>query len=302
MQDEFLPPERIGFVGLGNIGAPMAARLVAAGFQLVPADANPAALERFSRTTHCAPAASLTQLGQSCRVVITMLPDGAAVSEVLLGGNGVAAALAPGTVVVDMSSAEPSGTRALARQLAESGIALVDAPVSGGVKRALAGTLAIMAGGDAHALARCRKVLAALGQTFPCGASGSGHAVKALNNYLSAIALAATAEAMLAAEKFGLDPALALAVINHSTGRNTATDQKYPAFVLPRTFDSGFALGLMAKDLRIALGLAEAVGSPTALLRECLGLWEAAQQRLGFTADNTEIVKYLEQNPGAGRP
>jgi 3-hydroxyisobutyrate dehydrogenase len=118
--------------------------------------------------------------------------------------------------------------------------------------------------------------------------------MKALNNYLSAAALATTAEAMLAGERFGIDPAVMLQILNHSTGRNTATEQKYPAFVLPRSFNSGFALGLMAKDLRIALDLAQAVGTPASLLSECTDLWTCAQQRLGFSADNTEIVKYLE--------
>jgi 3-hydroxyisobutyrate dehydrogenase len=99
---------------------------------------------------------------------------------------------------------------------------------------------------------------------------------------------------MMAGERFGIDPAVMLQILNHSTGRNTATEQKYPAFVLPRSFNSGFALGLMAKDLRIALGLAQAVGTPASLLSECTDLWACAEQRLGFSADNTEIVKYLE--------
>ena len=299
MQDEFVPPERIGFVGLGNMGAPMARHLAAAGFHLVAADSNPAALERFCGTVPCERAGSLVDLGRSCRLVITMLPDGQAVRQVLLGTDGVAAGLAPGSVALDMSSAEPVGTRALAAQLADASIALVDAPVSGGVKRAVAGTLAIMAGGEAAAIARCRLVLAPLGQVFCAGASGSGHAVKALNNYLSAVALAATAEAMMAGECFGIDPRLMLEILNHSTGRNTATEQKYPAFVLPRTFDSGFALGLMAKDLRIALGLAEAVGTPKALLSECAALWARAERRMGGNADNTDIVRYLEAARGA---
>jgi 3-hydroxyisobutyrate dehydrogenase len=299
MQDEFVPPERIGFVGLGNMGAPMARHLAAAGFHVVAADSNPAALEHFCSTAQCDRARSLAELGRSCRLVITMLPDGGAVRRVLLGADGVAAGLAPGSVALDMSSAEPVGTRALAAELADASIALVDAPVSGGVKRAVAGTLAIMAGGEPAAIARCRRVLAALGQVFCAGASGSGHAVKALNNYLSAVALAATAEAMMAGESFGIDPRVMLEILNHSTGRNTATEQKYPAFVLPRTFDSGFALGLMAKDLRIALGLAEAVGTPAALLSECAGLWNAAERRLGGNADNTDIVRYLEALRGA---
>ena len=299
MEEEFVPPQRIGFIGLGNMGTPMAGHLAAAGFQVMAADANPATLERVCSAVPCERAASLAHLGRACGVVITMLPDGAAVRQVLLGPEGVAAALAPGAVVLDMSSSEPLGTRALAAQLAQASVSLIDAPVSGGVKRAVAGTLAIMAGGEPAPIARCRRILATLGTVFRSGASGSGHAVKALNNYLSAVALAATAEAMLAGEKFGIDPATMLEILNHSTGRNTATDQKYPAFVLSGKFDSGFALGLMAKDLRIALGLAEAVGTPASLLSECSGLWDAAQRRLGFGADNTEIVRYLQRLPWA---
>ena len=299
MEDAFLPPQRLGFVGLGNMGAPMARHLAAAGFQVVAADSNPAALARFCDAVPCERAASLAHLGRACRLVITMLPDGAAVRQVLLGEAGVAAGLAAGSVVLDMSSAEPVATRALASKLAEAALFLVDAPVSGGVKRAVEGKLAIMAGGEPAAIARCATVFAALGTVFRTGASGSGHAVKALNNYLSAVALAATAEAMMAGGKFGIDPALMLEILNHSTGRNTATEQKYPAYVLPRSFDSGFALGLMAKDLRIALGLAEAVGTPDSLLSECAALWQRAQRQLGFNADNTEIVRYLEASRGA---
>jgi 3-hydroxyisobutyrate dehydrogenase len=238
----------------------------------------------------------LTELGRSCRLVITMLPDGAAVRQVLLGEDGVVPGLLPGSVVLDMSSAEPLGTLELGRTLTTAGVSLVDAPVSGGVKRAVEATLAIMAGGEPAAIARCRPVLAKLGQVFVSGASGSGHAVKALNNYLSAVALAATAEAMFAGESFGIEPATMLEILNHSTGRNTATEQKYPSFVLPRSFNSGFALGLMAKDLRIALGLAESLGTPSALLTECAELWSRAERLLGFGADNTEIVRYLERS------
>jgi len=297
MPNQFAPPERVGFVGLGNMGAPMAAHLVTAGYSLVVADANAAALDRFRDRLRCERMSSLQEMGKSCPLVITMLPDGSAVQQVLLGTQGIASALAPGSVVIDMSSSAPVGTRELQRQLANSSVSLVDAPVSGGVKRAVEGKLAIMAGGDADAIVRCQQVFAALGQVFLTGVSGSGHAMKALNNYLSAIALAATAEAMLAGQKFGIDPKIMLDVLNHSTGRNTATEQKYPAYVLPRTFDSGFALGLMAKDLRIALGLTEAVTSAAPLLRECSQMWTSAERRFGFAADNTEIVRYLEMLP-----
>ena len=299
MPQEFLPPERIGFVGLGNMGAPMARHLITAGYKVVAADANPAALESFCSSAQCERARSLIDLGRTCRLVITMLPDGAAVRQVLLGRDGVAAGLSPGSVVLDMSSSEPLGTRELGAKLADTAICLVDAPVSGGVKRAVEGTLAIMAGGEPAAITRCRPVLARLGQVFCSGASGSGHAVKALNNYLSAVALAATAEAMMAGESFGIEPRVLLEILNHSTGRNSATEQKYPAFVLPRSFTSGFALGLMAKDLRIALGMAESLGTPSALLGECAALWSRAERLLGFSADNTEIVRYLEKSRGS---
>jgi 3-hydroxyisobutyrate dehydrogenase len=256
MPEEFLPPERIGFVGLGNMGAPMARHLIAAGYNVVAADANPATLESFCSSVQCERARSLADLGRACRLVITMLPDGVAVRQALLGDDGIAAGLSPGCVVLDMSSSEPLATRELGAKLADSAICLVDAPVSGGVKRAIEGTLAIMAGGEPAAIARCGPVLAKLGQVFYSGASGSGHAVKALNNFLSAVALAATAEAMMAGERFGIEPSVMLEILNHSTGRNTATEQKYPAFILPRSFNSGFALGLMAKDLRTALAMA----------------------------------------------
>jgi 3-hydroxyisobutyrate dehydrogenase len=301
MPEEFLPPERIGFVGLGNMGAPMARHLITAGYKVVAADANPAALESFCTSAQCERARTLADLGRACRLVITMLPDGAAVRQVLLAADGVAGGLSPGSVVLDMSSSEPLGTRELGAKLKDSAISLVDAPVSGGVKRAVEGTLAIMAGGDPAAIARCRPVLAKLGQVFCSGASGSGHAVKALNNYLSAVALAATAEAMMAGESFGIEPTVMLEILNHSTGRNSATEQKYPAFVLPRSFNSGFALGLMAKDLRIALGMAESLGTPNELLGRCAVLWNRAEHLLGSSADNTEIVRYLEMSRGRGK-
>jgi 3-hydroxyisobutyrate dehydrogenase len=157
-----------------------------------------------------------------------------------------------------------------------------------------------MVGGNTAAIARCGTVLRAFGRVFRTGPSGSGHAMKALNNYLSATALAATAEAMLAGQRFGIESQVMLEILNNSTGRNTATEQKYPAFVLPRTFNSGFALGLMAKDLRIALDLTRSVGTPAALLRECSDVWNRAEQRLGSGADHTEIVRYLELLQGSG--
>jgi 3-hydroxyisobutyrate dehydrogenase len=294
MANSISPPERIGFVGLGNMGAPMARRLMNAGYPLTVADASADAVERFLSNGTAKRAISLSELGASCRVVITMLPDGNAVREVLLSHNGVASGLRPGSIAIDMSSAAPIGTREIHDELARRGVSLIDAPVSGGVKKAGEGTLAVMVGGDADVVARCRPLLESFGKIFLTGGSGSGHAMKSLNNYLSAAALAITAEAVMAGERFGLDPASMLDVLNASTGRNTATDHKYPTFVLPRTFDSGFALGLMAKDLRLALDLVRSMRTPSRLLEDCTALWSRAESQLGGRADNTEIVKYLE--------
>jgi 3-hydroxyisobutyrate dehydrogenase len=286
--------ERIGFIGLGNMGAPMARRLVDAGYELVVTDAVPEAVERFAAGSKCERAASPQSIGERCRVVITMLPNGQIVREVLLGANGLAPRLAPSSVAIDMSSSSPIGTRELSADLATIGIALVDAPVSGGVKKAADGMLAIMVGGEAEPVARVRPILEAMGKVFATGPSGSGHAMKALNNFLSAANLAIAAEAVIAGQRFGLDPATMISILNASTGRNTGTDSKFPNNVLPRTFNSGFALGLMAKDLRLALEVARSSGAPAGLLEKTAQMWAAAEQQLGGRADNTEVVKYLE--------
>lgn len=301
MSEQILPPQRIGFIGLGNMGAPMAGHLAHAGFSLVAADTNPAALERAAGRGFEI-AASLPELARSVALVITMLPDGNAVRDVVMGPSGLVPGLGSGSVVIDMSSSRPAGTRALSEELTSAGITLIDAPVSGGVRKAVEGTLAIMAGGDAAAIARCMPVLTAMGKVYRTGAAGTGHAMKALNNYLSAVALAATAEAVLAGERFGIEPRVMIEILNSSTGRNTASEQKYPAHVLPRTFNSGFALALMTKDLRIALELARDAGTPSQLLADCTQLYAAALERLGTGADNTDLVRYLESQAAPQLP
>ena len=290
----FAPPERIGFVGLGNMGTPMASRLARAGFRLAVADAAPGAVMRFAAQVSCETPATLAELG-ACRAVVTMLPDGHSVRQVLLGEHGIAAHLRADSVVIDMSSSSPIETRATAAALKERAIEMVDAPVSGGVPKAIDGTLAIMAGGEAEVVARCRPLLDALGKVFLAGPTGCGHAMKSLNNFLSAINLAAAAEAVLAGERFGLAPQVMISILNASTGRNSATEQKYPAYVLPRNFASGFTLGLMAKDLKLAVELARSTQTPARLLELCSQLWSEASERLGARADNTEIVRFLEE-------
>lgn len=293
MSGKFVPPERIGFIGLGNMGAPMARRIAAAGYRVVVADASPAAVDAFAADTPCERSDG-PSIGASCNVVITMLPDGHIVRQVILGANGVASRMAKGAIVIDMSSSSPVGTRELAKELAAKGIHLIDAPVSGGVRKAIDGSLAIMAGGDAALIDRCRVLLETMGKLFIAGPVGAGHAMKSLNNFVSAANLATAAEAVIVGQRFGLDPTTMIAILNASTGRNTGTEQKFPANVLPRTFNSGFYLGLMAKDLRLAQELAQSTGAPMSLLEATTQMWANAEKQLGFKADNTEVVKYLE--------
>ena len=295
---------RIGFVGLGNMGAPMAENLLKAGYALAVADADPRRLAGLG--TRAVLPASLAELGRLSDVVIAMLPDGKIVRKVLCGADGgndgILAGLAAGSLVLDMSSSAPVGTRALGAELAAHGVALVDAPVSGGVKRAIDGTLAIMVGGVDADIERCRPLLAAMGRDiFPTGPLGSGHAMKALNNYVSAAGLAAAAEAVLVGQRFGLDPAVMVDILNASTGRNNSTENKFKQFILPRRYGAGFTLGLMAKDLRTALETAEATATPAPLAAACIALWNEAEAKLGGAADHTEIARYLETLIEEGR-
>jgi 3-hydroxyisobutyrate dehydrogenase len=297
------PPATIGFIGLGRMGFPMARNLGRAGYRIAAHDVNGAALARACDATGAEAAGSLKAIGERCVAVITMLPDGKAVREVLLGPGGTAdcvlEGLAPGGIVIDMSSSSPVGTRELGARLAARGVAMLDAPVSGGVRKAADATLAIMVGGDAGSVARCRPLLEAMGkQIFMTGPLGSGHAMKALNNYVSAAGLVAAAEAVLAGQRFGLDPKTIVYVLNASTGMNNSTLNKFQPFIFSRAFDSGFSLDLMVKDLRTAIEVARATGSPTPLGDACLEAWTEAQAALGAGADHTAVVRHWEKLAG----
>lgn len=288
---------RVGFVGLGNMGGPMSRRLVEAGHDVLGYDVASAARDSLERVGGSA-AASLHDVARDRDLLILMLPDSRVV-EGVLGDECLTQELAPGTVVVDMSSSEPAATRALAARLDARGVELVDAPVSGGVKGAVAGTLTIMTGGSAAAVARVRPVLEELGTVVHAGPVGSGHAIKALNNLLSATHLWITSEAMIAGERFGLEPETMLAIFNGSSGRSGSTENKWPNFVITESYDSGFGLRLMLKDMRIAVGLADQVGAPSMLGAEAVELWAQASEDLAERADHTEIAKWVRARGGA---
>jgi 3-hydroxyisobutyrate dehydrogenase len=269
----------VGFIGLGVMGQLMAANLEAAGYAVQSFDLNKMGNRKSARAS-----------AHGADALITMLPDGEAVREAVLEALP---SLKPGAVVVDMSSSDPAGTRALGLALSKNQIGMVDAPVSGAKFKAKDGTLAIMVGGEREDFAKVLPALQQLGnQIFHVGPLGAGHAVKALNNYLGAAGTLAGFEALLIAQAFGLDPVPMLDAINASTGRNSTTARKIPQDVLTGAFASGFKLALMTKDVGIAAELARGLKLKTPFLKETLKHWRAAQKSLPREADHTEIYKY----------
>jgi 3-hydroxyisobutyrate dehydrogenase len=291
------PGATLAFLGLGKMGQPMATRLAEAGFKLRVFDVSQKAVSDFLGKQGSALAtASPKAACQGADALITMLPDGKVVRQAVIDGPDAARhGLAAGALVLDMSSSNPVDTQALARELAALGVALLDAPVSGGVRRAVDGTLSIMVGGAAADLERARPAFAAMGKTVTlCGPIGAGHAMKALNNYLSAAGLVAMCEALVVGEAFGLDPGTMVDVFNSSTGKSNATEVKGRQFVVSRTFAAGFSTGLMAKDLRTAGDVAAHLKLQVPMLEQAVSYWADANIRLGAAADHTEIFRYAE--------
>lgn len=298
----------IGLIGVGTMGGPMARRMAGAGHALVLHDADAQALARVAAEIGAQTAATPRAVAARCPVVILMLPDSAVVSQVIEAPQtGMLGALAAGQAaealtVVDMGSSDPMETRRLGSLLAADGAVLLDAPVSGGLRKARAGTLAILLGGDsAQALDRVAPLLAPMGQVLRTGGLGSGHATKALNNYVSAAGLAAACEAVLVGRAFGLDPGTLIEAINASTGRNNSTETKMAQFVLSERFrEAGFALDLMAKDVGLAARLGRELGQALPGLEAAQALWAAAAEDLGRGADHTEILRYLARQGRTG--
>jgi 3-hydroxyisobutyrate dehydrogenase len=287
--------ETVGFIGIGKMGLPMASRIAAQGYPLHVYDISETALKAICDRTTAQAQKTLKEIGRNCSVVILMLPDSEVVKRVLFGEkDGLAAHLSRGSVVIDMSSSDPSVTREIGPQLKKAGVDFIDAPVSGGVKRAVDGSLAIMVGGDSAVIARVKPLLLTMGKSIiETGMLGSGHAMKALNNYVSAAGLLAACEALKVGSDFGIAPDKIIAVLNASTGKNNSTENKMMQFVVSKLFNSGFSLGLMRKDISIAAGLAKSTSSKTLLGEVLLKSWADAEKQLGGAADHTEIYRML---------
>lgn len=287
---------RIAFIGLGQMGLPMASNLLKAGYEIVGFDLSADALQKLvDEGGQAAKSAGDAMVGSD--VIITMLSNGKVVRNVLTEGEAYRQAPRD-ALLLEMSSSAPEETRSLAEAVSGH-LRVVDAPVSGGVKRAIDGTLAVMAGGADADFSAARPVLEVMSaKIFHCGPVGAGHAMKAINNYVSGAGVIAAVEAVLLGNAFGLDEAKVVEVLNASSGKNNATEVKMSQFILSGTFGSGFALGLMAKDIRTAANLSVSLGLSQQGLTQTADLWDDAARTLGGAVDHTRFYEYLKRQVG----
>jgi 3-hydroxyisobutyrate dehydrogenase len=253
-------------------------------------------MERF-RGTPARPTSSPAELAGSVDVVLLSLPDSDVVERVVFGEGGLGEELSEGKVLIDTSSSKPSSTRRIAAYLAEKGVHMLDAPVSGGVLRAEEGTLTIMVGGVQEVFDGHLEILKSFGdQVFYVGTHGNGHLAKALNNLLSATTLASAAEAVLLGAQAGLEPETFIEVVNASSGRSNSTEVKFPRYILNRAFDDGFAVSLMNKDLKIAIQTAAELEFPVMIGSTVGQVWQTAVAQGFGSESHTAIYALLEEN------
>jgi len=289
--------ECLGFIGLGRMGGPMATRLLDAGFELAVYDVDDAATARLL-ARGARPMRSPQQVASIAETVLASLPTPWVVRETALGPQGVGAG-SKVKAFIDLSTTGPRVATEIAQGLSARGIVAVDAPVSGGVTGAREGTLAVMVSSPSELFARLEPVLRVFGKVFLVGSRpGMGQTMKLANNLLSATALAITSEALVMGVKAGLDPRVMLDVINAGSGRNSATQDKFPRAVLPRSFDFGFTNELLHKDVKLCLEEAEALGVPMWVGNAVCQLLALAKVTQGEAADITTIVKCVEQWAG----
>jgi 3-hydroxyisobutyrate dehydrogenase-like beta-hydroxyacid dehydrogenase len=285
---------QIGFVGVGVMGRPMARRLIEAGHSLIVYDRDEQAVAELAALGAHA-AKSVREVADKARIVFTSLPTPAVFRQVALGDGG----LIEGSglkILVDLSTVGSRAEKEVADGLLEKGIATVDAPVSGGAAGAKKGTLAIMVAGNPAAVDEVRGLFEVLGKVFIVGEEpGQGQLLKLLNNMLSSTAFAITSEAFVAGMRGGLDPEVMMSVINAGSGKNGATLDKFPKQVLPRTFDFGFPIGSVCKDIGLAVEECQALGVPMWVGNVARQVWNYAAMQDGTKRDMTELVKYMER-------
>jgi 3-hydroxyisobutyrate dehydrogenase len=288
--------KKVGFIGIGNMGWPMAANLVKAGFDVTVCDARPGHAAKFAAEVGGTAADSTVAAATGMDAVITIVPTSKQVAEV---AAQIVPVLAKGAMVIDMTSGQPGKTREIAAELAARGVAMIDAPVSGGVPRAKTGELAIMVGGADADLDRADAVLKAMGTSIHrCGGIGAGQAMKALNNLVSAGGFLMGIEALLIGQRFGLDTAKMVDVLNASSGMTNSSQKKFKQYVLNRSFEDGFGLELMVKDLGIALEVGRDTSTPTPFSALCREMWASALNALGPGHNHTAVTLLSEKLAG----
>lgn len=284
----------IGFIGIGEMGTPMSQNLLKAGYPLVVYDIKEKAMESLVKMG-AEQASSPRNLASRSTVVITMLPASPDLEAVVLGSEGVIVGAKSGDIVIDMSSSYPTSTKMIAERLATKGIRMLDAPVSGGVKGAREGTLSIMVGGEKKDYEESCPIFEAMGQNiYYIGKIGTGHTVKALNNLCSACSMLITSEALVVATKLGLAPEKVIEVLNSSSGRSWSSQFKFPTFVLNDTFNSGFTIGLMSKDLEMATRLGRELHIPMFIGTMVHQLYDYAVAQGRGDDCHTAIIKFIE--------
>jgi len=291
---------RIGFIGLGVMGTPMAGHLATAGYALTVFDIDGSKAERLKAAHPTVKVAgSPREVAAASEIVITMLPSGEYVRDVALGPRGLVEGFGSEAILVDTSSSEPAITVATAEALRERGIDMVDAPVSGAEWGARRAELVFMVGGHPASIARVRPLLDVMGkQVFHLGPIGAGHTMKSLNNLVTAMTLLATSEALALGTKLGLDPELMTDVLNLSTGMSWISQTHIKQRVTSRTFDDPFKLELMVKDLRIAMELAESAAVPMPFSAYGRELWQRAEAVAEPGASVSELVRWVERSTG----
>ncbi|KIL45153.1 NAD(P)-dependent oxidoreductase [Jeotgalibacillus soli] len=289
---------RIGIIGLGNMGGRIAKRFLEQGVEVGVYDLSIDALEKL-KALGAEATSSPAELAERYQYIITILPNVYIVKETILGDAGLMKGFRADSLLIEMTSSVPSVTKELSEIMKNRGFRMIDAPVSGGVKKAENGSLSIMVGGEADDFEEVKPLLDCIGQNvFHVGQAGAGHTIKALNNMISATTLAATGEAMALGVKLGLDPNKMLDVINSSTGKSFSSDYKFPDQILTRKFEVGFTLDLMVKDLKIAMSMAEEERVPMFISSSAFQLWKHASTQGGGNQDHTAIVKYIEEMVG----
>jgi len=282
---------KIGFIGLGIMGKPMAKNLLKAGYDVTVSSANRAADELVS----CGAAkAANAAIGESCDLVLTMLPNSPQVKAVMLGEDGVAAHMKPGSVSIDMSSINPVASKEIAAALAEKGVEMLDAPVSGGEPKAIDGTLSFMVGGKQEIFDRYKSVLEAMGASVVrCGDVGAGNTTKLANQIIVACNIRAVAEAMTLAQKAGVDPRLVYEAIRGGLAGSAVLDAKGPMMIAGND-KPGFKIDLHIKDLNNALDCAHSVGAPVPMTASVQEVMEWLHFHDGGGSDHSAIARYYE--------